>query len=353
MIAVILAGGSGTRFWPLSREARPKQLVHLYGGRSMLEHTIRRVGDQIPTEKVLIVCGERLVDATRAELPWFPAENVLAEPVARNTGPAVGLAAAVAMGRYGDEIVAVLPSDHYVRDDAAFRARLAQAEEAAEQGYIVTLGIQPSHPETGYGYIRYAPIDQLTEHAYRVEQFIEKPHFETAVRFLESGDYVWNAGIFVFRPSVMLAEFRRQQPQMYEAISRIAQAWDTPNQSAVLHEEFGRLESISVDYAIMERAQNVACVPISVGWSDVGHWAAIGAVLDGDAQGNLVQGEVLAIDTRDSLLFEATEGVMVVVGLDGVVVVRTEDAVLVIPRHRAQDVRFVVDALRQRGLDFT
>lgn len=353
MIAVILAGGSGTRFWPLSREASPKQLIHLYGGKSMLEHTISRLRGLVPKDRVLVVCGERLLDATQQEISFLDRSNFLTEPVARNTAPAVGLAAAVAASRWDDEVVAVLPSDHYVRDEQGFRARLAEAEEAATHGYIVTLGITPTRPETGYGYIRYAPLDMVTDEAHRVEEFVEKPNFETAVGYLESGDYVWNAGIFVFRPSTMLAEFERQQPAMFQGLQRIAQAWDTPEAHHVLGREFAQMKSISVDYAIMEHARNVAVLPTSVGWSDVGHWAAVDSVLNADDNGNLVHGGVVAIDTRDSLMFDTTDGVMAVVGLDGVVVVRTDDAVLVIPRHRAQDVRLVVQALKSAGADFT
>ncbi len=353
MIAVVLAGGSGTRFWPLSREARPKQLIHLYGGKSMLEHTISRLKGLVPKDRVLVVCGEALLQATQDELPFLDRSNFLTEPVARNTAPAVGLAAAVAARRWGDEVIAVLPSDHYVRDPAGFQARLGEASDAAEAGRIVTLGIKPTRPETGYGYIRYAPMNALTDHAFGVEEFVEKPNFETAVGYLNSGDYVWNAGIFVFRPSAMLAEFERQRPEMYARLQRIADAWGTPEASDVLAREFARMESISVDYAIMENAENVAVVPTDVGWSDVGHWGAVDSVLGADGAGNLVEGGVLAIDTRDSLLFDDTDGITAVVGLDGVVVVRTADAVLVIPRHRAQDVRLVVEALKAQGLDFT
>lgn len=319
----------------------------------MLEHTITRVRGLVPKDRVLVVCGERLLDATQDEIDFLDRANFLTEPVARNTAPAVGLAAAVAATRWDDEIIAVLPSDHWVRDEEGFKARLREAEEAAEHGAIVTLGITPTRPETGYGYIRYAPLDMVTDAAHRVEEFVEKPNFETAVGYLESGDYVWNAGIFVFRPSVMLREFERQRPEMHAGLQRIAAAWDTPAFKDVLATEFPRMESISVDYAIMENAESVAVVPTSVGWSDVGHWAAVDSVMDSDDAGNLIQGGVVAIDTRDSVMFDSTDGVTAVVGLDGVVVVRTEDAVLVIPRHRAQDVRLVVKALKDSGIDVT
>ena len=318
----------------------------------MLEHTIRRV-EGLVSERVLVVCGAHLLEATQEEIPWLKGENFLLEPAARNTGPAVALAAVMAHKRYGDRVVAVLPSDHYVRDEEGFREQLQNAADAAQSGCIVTLGIKPVRPETGYGYIRYAPLDMITDHAHRVAEFVEKPNFEDAVHYLESGDYVWNAGIFVFKPSAMLAEFERQRPDDFARLQRIADAADGPDAQAVLAEEFSQMESISVDYAIMENAEDVAVIPVSVGWSDVGHWAAVDSVLEADKAGNLIQGEVIAVDTRDSLLFDATDGVTAVVGLDGVVVVRTDDAVLVIPRHRAQDVRQVVDALRARGADFT
>lgn len=353
MIAVILAGGSGTRFWPLSRRSRPKQLIHLYGNKSMLEQTIARLGDKVPTGQVLVVCGEHLLEATQQAVPFLQRDNFIVEPTARNTAPAVGLAAAISMRRFGDEVIAVFPSDHYVRDTDGFRAALDDAVEVAEQDFIVTLGITPNRPETGYGYIRYAPLDQITESAHRVAEFVEKPNFETAVGYLQSGDYVWNAGIFVFKPSAMLREFERQCPAMYARLTAIADAWATPQYDEVLRKQFAEIESISVDYAIMENAVDVAVVPTSVGWSDVGHWAAIDAVLDPDDDGNLLDGHVVAIDTRDSAILNTTDGVTAVLGMNGIVVVRTDDAVLVVPRHRTQEVRHIVDALNRQGSGHT
>lgn len=352
MIAVILAGGSGTRFWPVSRRSRPKQLVALYGGKPMIAHTVDRVRGHVGDDKVLIVCGEELLEATRAAVPGLPASSFLAEPVPRNTAPAIGLAAAIAQARWGDAVLAVLPSDHYIRDESAFRERLVDAEQAALAGHIVTLGIEPTGPETGYGYIRHSADSALPRPARRVEAFVEKPDLQTAISYLESGHYLWNAGIFVFRPDVILAEIERQMPAMATGLGRIADTWGSDSFQVTLSREFPALQSISIDYGVMENAESVAVVPADVGWSDVGHWAAVDSILPPDDSGNHVVGESVVLETHNSVVFNSTAAaITAVVGLEDTIVVHTDDAVLVLPRDRAQDVRAIVEELHRRGLD--
>jgi mannose-1-phosphate guanylyltransferase len=319
----------------------------------MIVDTVARVRELVGGDRVLIITGEHLMDATREALPDLPAEAFLAEPAARNTAPAIGLAAVVAQERWDDEVMAVLPSDHWIADPEGFRQRLREAEEAARHGYIVTLGITPSHPETGYGYVRYDADDHVTEHAMRVEAFVEKPNGDTAAQYLAAGNYAWNAGIFVFQPSVMLDEIERQLPEMRAGLESIGRAFGQGDFQRTLQEVFPTLKKISIDYGVMEDARRVAVVPADVGWTDVGHWAALDAVLESDENGNVTHGNVVVDDAHDSVVFDTTDGVTAVVGVEGLVVVRTPDAVLVVPRDRAQDVRSIVAQLRKRGLDFT
>lgn len=351
MIAVILAGGSGTRFWPVSRRQRPKQLVELYGGKTMLRHTLDRLDGLVPRERTLIVTSADLLEETRSALPDIAPNHVLAEPVARNTAPAIALATVVARREFGDDVIVVLPSDHYVRDEDAFRERLRLASQAATTGTIVTLGISPSSPETGYGYIHYDAGRSIGA-GFRVREFVEKPSRSAAIEYLDAGDYLWNAGIFVFRAETMLHELELQRPAIADGIAPVALAWGTDEFDSTLAEHFPTLEKISIDYAVMEGAKDVVVVPADVGWSDVGHWNALDAVMEPDQNGNLKQGSVVAVDTRDCVLFDSTAGVTATIGISDLVVVHTEDGVLVVPRDRAQDVRDVVAALEERGLPF-
>ncbi len=348
MIAVILAGGSGTRFWPLSRKAQPKQLVDLFGDAPMIRHTVRRVAEL--ADHTLVVTGDALLEATKAAA-GLPDSAFVVEPAARNTAPAIALAAVVARERFGDEPIAVLPSDHYIADEPGFRDRLRDAQRLAEDRWIVTLGIRPTRPETGYGYIRAG--EQSVGAGFQVDRFVEKPDVATALEYLASGNYLWNAGIFVFRPSALLAELERQKPEMYSEISRIADSLATDDSAAVIAEVFPQLERVSIDYAVMEGAQRIAVVPADVGWSDVGHWAALESVLPRDSDGNVTEGRTVLIDVEDSVVFNRTAGVTAVLGMRDVVVVHTDDAVLVLPRDRAQDVRQIVAALEASGDDFT
>jgi len=303
-------------------------------------------------DAVLVVTGESLLEPTKAVM-GLPGDAYIAEPAARNTAPAIGLAAVECLARFGDVPIAILPSDHYVRDDAGFRERLAEAEDVARDGWIVTLGITPTRPETGYGYIRYDRERPVGAHGFTVEAFVEKPDVGAATEYFASGQYAWNAGIFVFRPSVILAEIEQQKPLMRHGLSEIEMAHGRPAFAATVARVFPTLESISIDYAVMEGAQRVAVIPADIGWSDVGHWASIDAVRTADADGNIAQGDTVHVDTTNSVVFNATDhAVTAVVGMDGVVVVHTHDAVLVIPRDRAQDVREVVAELRRRGLDY-
>lgn len=342
MQALILAGGSGTRFWPLSRKRIPKQLLALEGERSLLRDTLERLKPLVGPESVWVCTTEALGEQVRAELPEVPPEQILLEPEGRNTAPAIGWSVRSMPEAARRGVVAVLPADHRVGDPAAFRATLEQAGRIVEQeDRVMTLGVTPRWAETGYGYLELAPGKDL-EGARQVRRFVEKPTPENASRFFESGDYLWNAGIFVFRGATFLDVLARLQPELASGLEEIAAA---PGR---LRELYARLPSDSIDYAVMEKLDGIATLPLDCAWSDLGSWEALDEVLPRDAQGNTGRGDTLAVDSTGNLLF-SDAGTIAVLGVEGLVVVRTGDTVLVMPKARSQEVRRIVNELAARG----
>jgi mannose-1-phosphate guanylyltransferase len=342
MQALILAGGSGTRFWPLSRKLRPKQLLALEGETSLLRETLDRLSPLIPPGSVWIATTAALADAVRDELPEVPPGQILIEPEGRNTAPAIGWAVRSMPETVRSSVVAVLPADHRMGDPDAFRNTLERAGRLVEErDLVMTLGIAPHRPETGYGYLELAPeIGEQGER--RVRRFVEKPTLEKAQEFLAADNYLWNGGIFVFRGTTLLSIMARLVPELAKGLEAIAAA---PDRLAELYRE---LPSISIDYAVMERLDDLATLPLDCGWSDLGSWEALAEVLPADAQGNAVRGDVVAVEAGDNLLFAAA-GTIAVVGVSGLVVVKTGDAVLVVPKERSQEVRKIVAELAARG----
>ncbi len=351
MISVILAGGSGTRFWPVSTKERPKQLVELWGGRVMIGHTIDRLRRTSDLDESFIVCGEHLVAPMREALPEVDASNFIVEPMARNTAPAIALAAAHIAERFGEDVTfGVYPSDHYVGDPAVFDEAVALGHERAATGAIVTLGITPSRPETGYGYIH--RTDDARDGAYAVEAFVEKPDHATALDYLASGDYLWNAGMFFMTPGTLFEELARQLPTMHEAMTGLRGVLDDEDADHHVHAAFERIEGVSIDYGVMEGAQQVEVIPAKFAWSDVGHWAALPEVAPVDEAGNVTEADTILHDVTDSILYSSNrDRILAGVGLDGMIVVDTDDAVLVMPKSRSQDVRAIVAALKERAQD--
>jgi mannose-1-phosphate guanylyltransferase len=348
---VIMAGGSGTRFWPLSRRSRPKQFLALASGKPLIVETADRLDGLARRKDVYIVCGKAHATAVRRLVKGVPPANVLVEPVARNTAPAIALAAIHVAQRDPRGVIAVLPSDHHIAAVDVFRRQLEAAAAVAAGGFIVTLGIRPSRADTGYGYIRLGEPLGLAGGALKVQAFVEKPDADTAARYVASGEYVWNGGIFVFRAEVMLEAFRALMPELHAGVERIRATLGKRTYAATLAREFPKLPAISIDYGVAEKAPNIAVVPGDFGWSDVGSFAAIPEVRTSDSEGNVVSGKrSFAIDSRDCVVL-GSDRVIAVVGMSGVVIVDAGDAVLVVPRDRCEDVRKAVDALRAAKLE--
>jgi mannose-1-phosphate guanylyltransferase len=352
---VVMAGGSGTRFWPLSRKDRPKQFLALATAKPLIAETIDRLPPLARAKETFVVLGPAHAKAARKLLPALPAENFIVEPCARNTAPCVGLAALHVAARDARGVIAMLPADHHVARPREFRDALAAAARVAEGGRIATIGIRPSRPETGYGYLkvgaRLAARGAKRGGAFqphRVERFVEKPDVVTAARYLADGDYLWNSGIFVFRADVILAEIRRSMPVLGEQLDAIGRALGTPAYRRVLARVFPECPSISIDYGVMEKSDRIAVVPADFGWSDVGSFAALPEVREQDALGNVVEGDGIVVDGRDNVVLGRPGRPLVVVGLDGVVAVDAGDAILVVDRERAQDVRRAVEELTRR-----
>lgn len=345
MQALILAGGSGTRFWPLSRRRRPKQLLALDAGDSLLRQTVERVLPLVGADGIWVSTTRDLVAGVAAELPELPEERLLVEPAGRNTAPAIGWCLTRMPEEALTDVVAVLPADHRVADGERFRTALATAAAAAREGdRVLTLGVRPTRPETGYGYLELGGVLDEATGLRRVARFTEKPDTATAERFLASGGYLWNAGIFVFRGARLLAELERLAPEIGNGLRRLAA------EPEAAEELYAALPSLSIDHAVMEKLEDLATVPLDCGWSDLGSWDALAAALAADAAGNVTRGDVLAVDSSGSLLW-AEEGQIAALGLRDLVVVRTGDTVLVAPRERSQEVRRIVDALREQGRD--
>lgn len=350
LIPVVLSGGSGSRLWPLSRTARPKQFIDVVGERSLFQQTLARL-DGVPGLEVLrplVVANQehRFMVAQQCREMGVEPNAIVLEPVARNTAPAIAVAALAARALAGDAVLLVLPSDHVVNDVAAFqRAVVAGMAAAEEEGRLVTFGIVPSHAETGYGYIQSAlPLNPCA--AVPVQCFVEKPDLATAQAYLWAGGYTWNSGMFLFKTSAFLDELQRLQPDMYR---QCGAAWDAAREDLDFvrldADAFAACPAESVDYAVMERTDKASVVPLDAGWSDVGSWSAVWAVQARDAQGNAARGDVLFEDSRNSYV-HAESRLVAVLGLEDVVVVETADAVLVTRKDQAQHVRQVVDRLK-------
>ncbi|HYM34010.1 MAG TPA: mannose-1-phosphate guanylyltransferase/mannose-6-phosphate isomerase, partial [Steroidobacteraceae bacterium] len=349
LIPVVLSGGSGTRLWPLSRELYPKQLLPLVGKGTMLQETLARLNKVADVGAPIVVCNEshRFLVAEQLQQIKATKSAIMLEPVGRNTAPAVAVAALSAQSSNGgDAVLLVLPADHVIRDVAAFRSAVAQGVTAAQEGKLVTFGVVARTPETGYGYIRRGAGSGP---AYPVAQFVEKPNLATAKQYVESGEYYWNSGMFMFQAKVFLDELRTLAPAMYQACVKAFNAAKRDLDFVRLPtKEFAEIPSDSIDYAVMEKTKHAVVVPLDAGWSDVGSWSALHEAIDADEQGNVQIGDVLTCDTEGCYL-QSTSRLVATVGLRDHVVVETKDAVMVAPKDRVQDVKSLVNELKRQN----
>ncbi len=344
--ALIMAGGGGTRLWPLSRRSRPKQSLALVGQRTMFEHAVDRLASLFQPEEILVVTGANQVEQLKRQAPELPAESFIIEPLGRGTAPAIGLGAIHLQRRDPKAVMAVLTADHFIRDVDRFQRALAAAARVAAEGHLVTLGISPSFPSTGYGYIkqgeRLATVGEFD--VFRVERFTEKPGPETAFRMVESGAYSWNSGMFIWRVERILDEFVRQMPALYGQLAQVAAVLGSEAYPSTLRRVWPEVTPQAIDYGVMEGAEDVVVIPVDIGWSDVGNWSSMRDILPADEDGNVVVGEHLGIGTRDTIIFGG-QRLIATIGLHDMIVVDTEDALLICPREREQEVREIVRRL--------
>jgi mannose-1-phosphate guanylyltransferase len=349
--AVIMAGGGGTRLWPISRKKHPKHVLPLLGKRTLFQSALDRLEGFIPPERILVVTASNQADELAKQAPQLRQANFLIEPQPRGTASAVGLAASVILKRDPEAVMLVLTSDHYIRNDYLFRLVMRVAVQVARKNYLVTLGITPTFPATGYGYIKRAAAlpEKFDYPVYRVQQFVEKPDEANARILLAGGEASWNSGMFIWRAGRILEEFARQMPDLNTRLDRIGSAWGGPEQDLVLQAEWPQLKTETIDYGIMEHAKNVAVLPAGgLEWSDVGSWDSLFDVLLPDERGNVVVNcEHMALETRDSLVYSTRKKLVVTIGLDNLIVVDSEDALLVCRRDQAQQVRQVIENLKK------
>lgn len=352
--AIIMAGGSGTRFWPESRRDRPKQLLRLSGDRTMIQSTVDRLGDLAGDDRTLIVTNERLVDAVAEQLPRVPAKNIVGEPAKRDTAPCVGLAAALVAHDDPDAIMLVMPSDHVISDHAAFQSAIRHGVDLIHDDptRIVTFGIKPTYPAESFGYIerdQAIQSDGKSSSAYAVKQFREKPDAATAEQYVDAGTFYWNSGIFLWRADTISSALQDNAPEMMRHIESIAKSIGSDNYPQTLQDEFTAIEGTSIDYAVMENYPNVAVIEAPFDWDDVGSWQAIARLHDADADGNTVVGSHLGIDTTGCIVRTTGEHTVVTIDVEDLIIVQTESATLVAPKHAEERVREVVQQLTQQN----
>jgi mannose-1-phosphate guanylyltransferase len=351
--AVIMAGGGGTRLWPLSRKTHPKQMLRLGGDHTLFQIAVNRLDELFPSERILVVTGMGQVQELQRQCPQLPEENFVIEPEPRGTASAIGLSAVALQARDPDAVMAVLTADHFMADDSLFRRILQSAAQVAKDGYLVTLGIHPTYPATGYGYIQRG--DTLGEYggfeAYRVLRFKEKPDRDLASELIKDGDHAWNSGMFIWRTTAVMDEFERQMPQLFSVLQEIKSAWGSPDQSQVMARVWSTIKPQTIDYGIMENARQVAIIPArGLGWNDVGSWKALFDVLPATMDGNIVNCEkYIGVDTRKSLVYvQNKQRLVVTIGVEDLVIVDTEDVLLICTKDQAQKVRQVIDEIKEK-----
>lgn len=343
-----MAGGKGERFWPKSRYSCPKQFLSLVpSGKTMIQLTVERILPLIPAEDIYIVTNHDYVELAQTQIPNIPQQNILEEPVARNTAPCIGLAAAIISKRHKDCVMLVLPADHLISNETLFLDTLRNAASiASRDNNMITVGITPTYPETGYGYIKFVLDQKVAKNsAYRVSHFVEKPNLELAREYVQSGSYLWNSGMFVWKIKTIMTSFEKLLPTTYEGLLRIRDAFGTKEYETVLAEEYGRFSSVSIDCAIMEKSDDIFTIPGCFGWDDVGSLLSLERINKQNADGNTIKGESITIDTKNTIIW-GEKRLITTIGLRDIIVVDSEDALLICRKNNTQDVKRIIEQLK-------
>ena len=349
--AVIMAGGVGKRFWPQSRRSTPKQLLSIAGEESMLRMTVDRLKGSAPADRILIITNSDQEHGIRKEIPELPAENIIIEPEGKNTAPCIGLAAVIIQQRDPEAVMGVFPADHYIEDQTAFAKYLDWGIKiAVENQGLVTFGVIPTRPATGYGYIQYQQQIRDDIPVYRVKAFAEKPDLKTAKLFLQSGDFLWNSGMFVWHVDVILKSFQEYLPEIWDSLKNIREAIGEAAYDSVLTVEWATLRSISIDYGVMEKADNVYVLKVDFSWNDVGSWDAVHEMSLADSDGNVLKGDIILENSANNLVI-GDQRTIAMVGVRDLVVIDTPDALLIIPRHETERVKELVDGFEKDKRD--
>lgn len=344
--ALIMAGGKGERFWPRSRVNYPKQFLSLTGdGKSMIRHTVDRISSVVKPEDVYIATNAAYKELVKEQLPEIPEENILLEPVGRNTAPCIGLGAAHIRKKDGDAIMLVLPSDHIIKYGDIYVEALKDAIKVAdEDGRLVTIGIRPNAPETGYGYIKFNK-EEKCESAFKVDRFVEKPNLEKAKEYVSTGEYMWNSGMFVWKASTILGCIEKHLPEIYSGICTIEKSIGTSEADSVLDTTFKAMPSESIDYGVLEKESNIYVIPGDFGWDDVGSWLAVGRMQSADEADNVTEGNVIMYNTKDCII-QGEDRLIATVGIENLVVVDTKDALLICSKDSTNDIKKITENLR-------
>lgn len=330
--ALIMAGGKGTRFWPLSTEDKPKQFLKLIGSNTMIQMTVKRILPIIPIERIFVSTGEKYVDLVKEQLPDLPEKNIIVEPEGRNTAPCIALSAMVIKRYYKDSKMLVLPSDHLIRDEEKFRDIILKGNKILDKNNegIITFGIKPDRPETGYGYIKYGK-NNIDKDVYKVEKFVEKPDLETAKEYLNEGNYLWNGGMFLWRTNYIIEEIRKYAPQTYEALHNIENIEESKLQNYI-NENYRKTDSISIDYAVLEKSKDIFVIPSEIGWDDIGTWKSVERYRKKDEKNNIVNSDVSTIESNSNMIVNNNKKV-VMIGIENVMVVETEEATFIVNKE--------------------
>lgn len=351
--ALIMAGGKGERFWPRSRQSLPKQFLSLTDDdKTMIQLTVGRISPIVDVENVYVVTNKDYKHLVKEQIPGIPMENIICEPIGRNTSPCIGLGAAHIKHKYPDEDVTmiVLPSDHLVKYNDVFVDTLSSACEIAEKGSnLVTIGITPNYPETGYGYIKYNE-EKPEGKSFTVDSFVEKPDLDTAKKYLESGNYLWNSGMFIWKLSTINECYEKFLPEMYSSLNEIEKSIGTASEDETLNSIFPDLENISIDYGVMEKSDNIYIIPGNFGWDDVGSWLAVSRVNETDSDENIIRGNVVSLDVKNCII-EGSDKLIAAAGIEDLIVVDSGDALLIIPKEKAGDIKKLLAKMRENGME--